>query len=236
LSEILASISQKEIDSASTNDQTIAKMRLELTGQQTLIGARKESLAPNFESRSKITALFFDKEFKEKAAKLGVSLEWIDIGTWQLPSTLILDKHKEAWNLSRENAKKCSTVERSKKRHEMAEIIKLVDDVIIRNYEKTTAAPKLTDKEIEKLIATDAEFVSNPVYRRQIIQRENQKRDATTIALEMLNAFRKEVRAAKMLIENDSRPLEEKQAELAKIEKALYNISYLTHHWVKKPS
>ena len=60
----------------------------------------------NFESRSKITAQFFEKEFKEKAAKLGVSVEWIDIGTWQLPSSLILEKHKEAWNLSRENAKK----------------------------------------------------------------------------------------------------------------------------------
>jgi hypothetical protein len=39
--------------------------------------------------------------------------------------------------------------------------------------------------------------------------------------------------AAKSLIEKDSRPLKEKQVELAKIEKALYDISYLTNPWVK---
>jgi hypothetical protein len=236
LSEILASIGQKEIDSVSSNEQTIARMRLEMTGQQTRVGMPKESVAPNFESRSKITAQFFDQKFKEKAARLGVSVEWIDIGTWQLPSALILDKHKEAWTLSHENAKKRSAVEHSKKRHEMVEILKLVNDVIIRNYEKTAVPQRLTEKEIEKLIETDPEFTTNPQYRRQIVRQENQKRDAATIALEMLNAFRKEIRAAKLLIENENRPLEEKQAELAKIEKTLYNISHLTTHWVRKPS
>jgi hypothetical protein len=235
LSEILASISQKEIDNESTNDQTIAQMRLEMTGQQTLTGARKESLAPNFESRSRITAQFFEKKFKEKAAKIGVSVEWIDIGTWQFPTTLILDKHKEAWNLSRENAKKRNAVERSKKRYEMAELIKIIDNVIIKNYEKVSTTQKMTDKEIELLLETDPEFVTNEQYRRQIIKQENQKRDVAGIALEILNAFRKELRADKVLIENENRPLEEKQADLAQIEKALYNISYLTTHWVKQP-
>ena len=117
LGEILASISQKELDTAFSNDQTVAQMRLEMTGQQVKVGARRE--APNFESRSKITAQFFEKEFKEKAAALGVSIEWIDIGTWQLPSNLILEKHKKAWELSRENASKRSKLERSRKKHEM---------------------------------------------------------------------------------------------------------------------
>ena len=106
-------------------------MRLEMTGQQVKVGARRE--APKFESRSKITAQFFEKEFREKAAKLGVSIEWIDIGTWQLPSTLILEKHKKAWELSRQNASKRSAVERSRKKHEMDEILKLVDNVVIKN-------------------------------------------------------------------------------------------------------
>ena len=234
LSEILASISQKETDLASNNDQTIAQMRVELTGHQTLTGERKESLAPNFKSRSKITAQFFDRSFKEKAAELGVSVEWIDIGTWQLPSSLILDKHKEAWNLSRENAKKAAGVERSKKHHEMEEIIKLVDSVIIRNYEKQSGTrstfykDKELDKELESLIAL------KPELKGQLIQRETSKKDATVIAQEILKAFRKELLAGKLLIENDTRPLAEKQDELAKIEKALFDISHLTHHWIKK--
>ena len=234
LSEILASISQKEIDLASNNDQTIAQMRVELTGQQTIAGSKKEASAPNFKSRSKITAQFFDKSFKEKAAKLGVAVEWIDIGTWQLPSNLILDKHKEAWNLSHENAKKLAGVERSKKRHEMEEIIKLVDNVIIRNYEKPSGArgsfykDKELEKELESLIALHPEF------KGQLLQRETSKKDAAAIAQEILKAFRKEMLAGKLLIENDSRPPAEKQDELAKIEKALFDISHLTHHWIKK--
>ena len=134
LSEILASISQKEVDTASENDETIALMR---TGQQTLAGAKQESQAPNFVSRSAITSQFFKPEFKEKAAKLGISIEWIDIGTWQLPSSLIMDKHKDAWNLLHENAKKRKTVEQSKQHHEMDEFQQLVNNVIISNYENT---------------------------------------------------------------------------------------------------
>ena len=238
LSEILASISQKEVDNASANDQTIAQMRIEITGQQPLFDKRKESHAPNFESRSRITAQFFNKSFKEKAAKLGVSIGWIDIGTWQLPSTLILEKHKEAWNLSRENAKKRATVERSGKGFELAEIINLVNNVVITNYEKanTIRATPNKDKdaftkELEKELESVITF--NPELRKQLAQQEASKKDAKTIAQEILKAFRKELLAGKTQIENDNRPTVEKQDELAKIEKALFDISHLTNHWLK---
>jgi len=211
LSEILATIGQKEIDESSENDQTIAQMRVEMTGQ-TYTGLRKETAAPRFESRSKITAQFHTRRFKDKAAQLGVSIEWIDIGTWELPSNLILDKHKEAWSLARENAKKRAAVERSKRTHELEEIAKLVDSVVISNFEAQSGSTKVTDKSG---------------------QQTTRKKDPTTIALEILKAFRKELLAAKMLIENETRAEVEKRAALANIEKALYNINYLTNHWVK---
>ena len=244
LSEILATISQVEIDNTSSNDQTISQMRMEMTGQQTRTNAssvKKESFAPNFVSRSKITAQFFEKTFKEKAAKLGVSVEWIDIGTWQLPSSLILDKHKEAWELSQKNAKKRSEVERSGKRHEMEEIIRLVNHVIIENYESSNAQDNKTSKEKEARIKEVQElekelFDRNPELKNAFAKRETNKKDTMVIALDMLNAFRKELRAAKLSIESDNRSQAEKQDELAKIEKALNDISYLTPHWVKGPS
>jgi len=235
LSEILASISQKEVDNASNNDQTIAQMRVELTGQHSLNGEKKESVLPHFKSRSTITAQFFEKKFTTKAALLGVSVEWIDIGTWQLPSYLIHDKLKDALNLSRDNAKKRSAVEKSKKTHEMAEVIKLINSVVIENYEKGHMPHKGRDVE-KDLHELGAILVMNPELKSQFAQRDASKKDAITIAQEILKTFRKEMIAAKLLIENDSRPLEEKQAELAKIEKALYDISYLTNHWIKKPS
>jgi hypothetical protein len=228
LGEILASISQKELDTAFSNEQTVAQMRLEMTGQQVKVGARRE--APNFESRSKITAQFFEKEFKEKAAALGVSIEWIDIGTWQLPSNLILEKHKKAWELSRQNASKRNTVERSRKEHEMKEILKLVENVVIRNFEKKIEIRKLTNEELEKLSPQ-----ALLEYRQQLQQNQQgtQKKNPRAVAQEMLNGFRMELRAAKELIENDNKPLEKTTADLANIEKALFNISQF--HWVKKP-
>ena len=233
LGEILASISQKELDTAFSNDQTVAQMRLEMTGKQVKAGARRE--APKFEPRSKITAQFFEKEFREKAAKLGVSIEWIDIGTWQLPPKPILDKHKEAWNLSRQNASKRSKVERSRKKREMEEILKLVENVVIRNFDKRTGVPKLSNDDLNKLIDTNPEAALEYQYLLHQQQQGGQKKNPRAVAQEMLNAFRMELRGARSLIENEHKPLEEKTADLANIDKALYNISQLTPHWVKKP-
>lgn len=230
LSELLATISQKEVDNASSNDETIAKMRVEMTGQQSLTNEKTESRAPNFESRSKITAQFYNKTFKEKAAKLGVSIEWIDIGTWQLPSTLILEKHKVAWNLSRENAKKRASVERSGKQYEMKEVINLINNVVISNYEKGSTGQAPMAKGMEAFIAM------NPEISRQLIKQDNNKKDATSIALEILKSFRKELRAARDHLKNEEGSLEEKQIELAKIDKALFDISHLTDHWINRTS
>ena len=123
-------------------------------------------------------------------------------------------------------------MERSRKKHETEEILKIVDNVIIKNYDKTTTPNKMPDKQIEKLLATNPEEVGE--YRRQMLQQgSHQKKDPKIIAQEMLNSFRKELRAAISLIEKDNRPLDEKQAELAAIEKALNNISQFTPtHWV----
>jgi hypothetical protein len=200
-----------------------------MTGQQVKAGARRE--APKFESRSKITAQFFEKEFKEKAAALGVSIVWIDIGTWQLPSNLILEKHKKAWELSRQNAIKRNAVERSRKKHEMDEILKLVDTVVVKTFEKKAEVRKMSNDEFNKMMDTNPEAAL--AYKQQLQQQGSQKKNPRVVAQEMLNAFRVELRAAKSLIETDNKPLEETTADLINIEKALVNISQA--HWIKKP-
>lgn len=222
LSEILATIGQREVDESLNTDQTIAKMRVEMTGHA-YAGARKESHAPNFESRSKITAQFFDKPFREKAARLGVSIEWIDIGTWQLPSSLILEKHMEAWTLSRENAGKRASIDQSKRKYELEEIAKLVTSVIIAKFETR----RVSDKD-GQIPWNEAEI------RRQAMRDEANKKDPYGVAIEILKAFRKELLAAKNLIESENKSEVEKRADLANIEKALYNIKFLTNQTVKE--
>lgn len=238
LSEILASISQKEVDQISNNEQTIAQMRVEMTGAQTTSDNKKEARPPKFESRSKITAQFFSPEFKKKAANLGIEVEWIDVGTWQLPNTIILDKHKEAWNLARENEKKRAKIERSRKEHETNELLKLVNEVILDNFESTGKSRKFSRseiKELEQLAAANPDIV-DPQFARQLIQdHADEKKDAFSIAVEILRAFRKELIAGRQSIISDPRPPQEKQIDIERIDKALYNISQLTFHYVKNP-
>jgi hypothetical protein len=60
----------------------------------------------NFSPRTTLTNLFFDEfnySFKNRAHHRGVTLRWIDVGTWDTPSNLILEQHIEAWKIATEN-------------------------------------------------------------------------------------------------------------------------------------
>lgn len=236
LSEILASISQKDVDQTAQFDETIAQMRVEITGQQTVIRNGRETAAPNFESRSKITAQFFTPEFREKAAALGVQIGWIDIGTWQLPFGIIQDNLKDAWNLTRENAKKRKMLETASRKHETKEFWQLIESVILSNYEKAAPAARLTEKElqeIEKLIKESPEVAFTPGIARRMRIQTATKLDAHAIALEMLKAFRRELLAAKDLLEKENKFTLEEQERLARINKALIDIRQHTAHFVR---
>lgn len=242
LSEILASISHKEIDALNMNEATNKQMRIEMTGEQTVAGSANSFRTPNFESRSKITAQFFSKEFKEKAAKLGVAIHWIDIGTWQLPSELILEELKIGWQLMRENNHRRGDIERSAKRHEMRELIDLVNNVIVASYSKSGSSGssrKLSDKEfmqLAKIIEDNPEIAFSPIMQQRFSQDAATKKDANTIALEILKAFRKEFIVARELIQRENRSSIEKQADISKIEKALRDIDYHVFHYIKGAS
>lgn len=266
LSEILATISQREVDLTSSNEATIAQMRLEMTGEQRTTFSGQEKPAPNFQSRSRITAQFFDDVFKEKAAKIGISIQWIDVGTWQLPSPIILEKHKEALDLSQKNVSKRNEVERSKKRHQTAEIVSLIDHVVISNFERASSSRSSSSwggrdkeisnkdilKQIESLIAQRPDLKEHiildedanndieatlasfrPEIKNQILQQATSKKDAANTAREILKAFRKELINAKDLIEKENRSPAEKNEDLARINKALYDINQLTFHYIK---
>jgi len=233
LGEILANISQKEMETATTNDQAIEQMRLDMTRQQAAVEIKQNAPTPKFEARSKITSQFFEESFTKKAAAIGVAIDWIDIGTWQLPSALILDKHKEAWKLSRENANKRGAMERFRKKQETDEIIKLINSVVIKSFEKTTVN-RISDKDFKAWVKDNADLLDSNVFSRQTMQQDVQKKDARSIALEMLGAFRRELRAGKVIIESENKLQEEKIAETASIEKALHNIAHITTHWIKR--
>lgn len=226
LGEILASVSQKEVEDAFQNEQTEAQMRVELTGQQAKVGRRSD--APRFNSRSNITEQFFSREFKQKAADLGVAIEWIDIGNWKLPQDFVLDKvlekHRSAWELSRSNAAKRNRLKSLREKHAQDEVLRLIRQVVIENFDKKAEFRKLSNEEMNKLSPEALRL-----YQLQLRQYQQgvQRRPSKVIAQAMLESFRLELGAAKSSLEKDGKPLTEKMADLSNINKALENILYL---------
>ncbi|MBE7432502.1 MAG: hypothetical protein HS100_01160 [Anaerolineales bacterium] len=242
LSEILASISRRELDELSLNEATNKQIRIEMTSEQTLASQPGAAHAPEFLSRSKITAHFFSEEFKAQAAKLGVAVHWIDIGTWQLPSEIILEELKAAWKLMGDNARRRAGVERSAKQHEMKELMELVNNVIIASYSRSGGSGsnrKLSEKdylELAKILEGNPEIAYSPMFQQRFSQNVSSKRDAQSTAHDILKAFRRELIAARELIEKENRSSIDKQAEIAKINKALGDIDFHVFHYVKPPS
>lgn len=233
LSEILASISQKEIETLAEDQQKNSRMRLEMTGEQTAVNRPRAAALPRFESRSQITAKFFGGEFIEKAARLGVVVHWIDIGTWQVPSEAIGEELKSAWKLNRDNAARRQGLERANARLETNALVDMVQNVVIGNYFKTSGT-KLSDKEYLELLKS---YENNPdvMFSKPGLRERptGARRDPHAIALDILKAFRQELLAGRDLIEKESRSSTEKQDEIAKIDKALKDIEQSSYHMVK---
>jgi len=230
LSEILSSTSQKEVDDAQKNNETIAQMRFELTGQQAVPTSKAHLQPPNFISHDKIKEHFFTSKFREKAAALGVEIEWIDIGTWNILSETIKDKLTNAKSLMHDNAKRRVTVEQSRKTHEMNEIMQLVQSVIIANYDNSAHTRRSTDRDLEKLkqfMNEHPELVKDQEYNQLVVKQTGSTKNTGAIANDLISAFRKELLAGSILIQREPKSQAEKQADLARIEKALKDMSKL---------
>lgn len=237
LSEILASVSIREIDQLSDLEVTNTQMRVGMTGELTVNGSKNSSpSAPPFETRTKITSLFFTEEFVKKASELGVAIHWIDIGTWKLPNELIYEELKTGRRLTLENAGRKRALDRAAKQFETKAFMELTDAIIIGSYSRANSAS--SRKQFEKEILESLKSEGNPdvVFNPSRSGAASTKKDANTIATEMLKAFRREFIAAQQLIEKDNRSPVDKHVDISRIKKALSDIEYhLSQEKSRKP-
>lgn len=236
LSQILSSISQKELDLINENEAANTQIRVEITGEMTRSHQTDSMRLKPFESRSKITDLFFNKKFKDKAAELGVSIHWIDIGTWQLPQGIIGENLKLAWEQTRNNAKRRKEIEHSRKRLQLEKLLEIINAVLVYNYHKTPANSKGYDRdygdydELMKLIEKASEMKGETTNRARHQEfKAPSAKEAFSTAREILRALRKELLSAKELIQKENKPSHEKDIEIARIEKVLREIENLLH-------
>ncbi len=143
LGEFLASISKPEIQQQIEDTDTLEQEALELTGQIKIqtsdeMGEKAPSIKGKFYTRSEITDLIYDGNDQKDKLSTGIELDWIDIGTWELPENAkkIAEQHLEAWQLSLENLVKRSPQTLSKFENESkVKILKELTQEIIFSFQ-----------------------------------------------------------------------------------------------------
>jgi len=67
---------------------------------------KKSTNMPEFVPRTSLSNLFYENvtsSFHSKAQKIGMKLEWINVGTWYSPSNIVPEQFMTAWKISSEN-------------------------------------------------------------------------------------------------------------------------------------
>jgi hypothetical protein len=233
LSEILASISQREID-----EITEQKTKLDKAWNELNVETNKEkktpTTPPNFMPRSMFTEHFKSPSFKEKAAALGISIRWVDIGTWEIESEIITEKLKEAYEQRKKNEKKEKEINLHETKLTLEKTGKLIQKVIIENFEKNVALSELPEGEFEKLakkIKINPEL-ANPQIFHHLIQKTVLSETANHKSLSMLNHFRVELLDAKETISKELDNPIERDAKLRSIDNAIKAIEKHIYRYI----
>lgn len=238
LSEILSSISQKELDQLNENENSNTQMRVEITGQMTQTSSGNRLKLRTFETRSQITDRFFEEAFIKKAKLLGIHLNWIDVGTWHLPSEMIQDNLKSAWQLARDNIEEKNKIESSAKKLELERLLDLVQTTIIEPYDKTPSSKYVDYDELllrrylENTQGSEVNKQSSKSFRLPDTK-ATQPKSASARAVEILKAIRKEFIAAVELIQREHISPIEKQQEIDRIHRAIEHIEYFIFRKIK---
>jgi hypothetical protein len=126
LSEFLARVSEQEIQQGIEETGAVEVEARQLVGEEVepepevpdllkLVDgedeeANKDTLYMNIEEgpfyqREEITSMIYQGNDEKEKLRTGLELDWIDIGTWELPknATQIAKKHQDAWAQSLEN-------------------------------------------------------------------------------------------------------------------------------------
>lgn len=144
LTEYLAGYGMTEFESAQALREDIRKEKAKFVSDGNQNGSSDPPLpAPHFTPRPEITSLFsqFAAQFTGEAARRGVQLQWIGLGTWKTPSGIIPEQHLEAWRISRENLIRGSQDALKELEYEagLEQIQRMIQDVPLAAYGELAA-------------------------------------------------------------------------------------------------
>lgn len=232
LSEILTSTGSKEREDLATREEELKKLRGETTNDTTDSNKESGNTPPAFIPRAEITENFFSDEFRQKAAILGVSISWIDIGTWEIKQPFVLDKLKEAREMALQNAKFERELSKNEDKYTFDKIHELINKVVVSNFKQTFDIPTFSPTEWKKLAETirGNPELADPYLVRQLYRQMINDKTSQLQALNMLRAFNTELLAAREIINKEITVPMAREEALGNINNALKCIAKHIYH------
>jgi hypothetical protein len=118
----------------------------------------------NFVSYDQLSDIIeeFISGFSDTARNRGVEVQWIGIGTWEMPKQIIPERHRDAWKISRQNQirKSKATLRRIRENASLQERMRLIQSVPVGVYRELQTEEDNTDLKIlrQLLIAYRAQL------------------------------------------------------------------------------
>jgi hypothetical protein len=108
-------------------------------------GMANEGPLLKFIPRQELTDLFVNPRFIANAARMGLQLNWIDVGTWFAPDSTapVTQKHLEALKITGENETRRKNLETVEKESRLEELTRLIREVPLITNAEARAQNKL---------------------------------------------------------------------------------------------
>ncbi len=172
LSEFLASYGMVEVQAAQEQTRSILeKTQKVFPPGEPAPEINAPSTPPNFTPRSDISARF-NEGFSAEANRRGLQLDWIGVGTWKTPATIIPEHHLEAWKLSLENNGRGSETALQAVEHDARQYktIQIVQNAPLARHHENLSTPAMKHKEgVKRLLVSYLEQLTEA---RELMQRK----------------------------------------------------------------
>ncbi len=155
LSEFFSSIGAPEEEALRKREAKLHQDALALAGQEGIDISESPLKAVPFTSRFDMTQQLFGAEkFKEFMKNKGFQVNWIGVGTWDIPGEIIPSNHLEAWKTSQENRRLGGTeqINRLYEDTRAVTLIKLINEMPILLYYKLYNEMEKGEKQAEDII------------------------------------------------------------------------------------
>jgi hypothetical protein len=174
LSEFLATIGLPEEKSLFDREKDIDERSRAISGVEKDGPGEAPLKGGDFVPRSVLTKMFHES-FQSKAPNRGSYLNWIGVGTWETPRQIILDNHREAWKISRENFALGNLEELKKVRNEakLQEWLRLIQEGPVKKFYEEYKFYN-NDEIVPMLLREYREILENAceIYRQDIVPLE----------------------------------------------------------------